>query len=293
MKRLILFSSLLSIVMAACRAPAEVREFTKKDGEAVFGEIIDYNPQTDKVKIRTDNRKMIQMKAASFRDEDFIYIRDWDAVRLFSNNNNFRIYLSGPESKNKWTKYLWRRYVGKIEPTHTYTIDFNKMGYTIKFENQTGYDLENVAIKYCIFYEQERIDHKIEEKVADIVVRPSIHTFAIVPDGINKKFDSNAVVLRDKEIHGGNRLDYLEGEGRFIKSKMVGMILRATIETASGQSAVREMRLPKDLSEEYVWVEPTEENTVWADDDLDEREDTVKPPTQWEEMGGDDGGDEE
>jgi len=137
--------------MAACRAPAEVREFTKKDGEAVFGEIIDYNPQTDKVKIRTDNRKMIQMKAASFRDEDFIYIRDWDAVRLFSNNNNFRIYLSGPESKNKWTKYLWRRYVGKIEPTHTYTIDFNKMGYTIKFENQTGYDLENVATQILYF----------------------------------------------------------------------------------------------------------------------------------------------
>jgi hypothetical protein len=294
MKCLVLLLSLLCLVSAPNTSVAEVREFTKKDGQAIFGEIVSYDVKSDVVKIKTDQGKTVQTKASSFMDEDFIYIRDWDAVRLFSRNEKFRIYLNDAVSKNKWTKYRWLRNPGKQEPSHTHTTDFNKMTYELKFENQTGYDLENVEIKYCIYYEQERLDHFIEEKVTDLVVRPSIHTFAIVPDEMNKKFESNPVVLRRKEIQIGNRRHrYLEGEGRFMKSELIGMVFRASITTLSGQTAVREIRLPKGLSEEYAWIEPTPENTVWADDDLDEREDTVKPPTPFEEMGGSEGDEEE
>jgi hypothetical protein len=289
MKRYVLLLSLLTAAMAVGQASAEVREFTQKDGTAVFGEIIDYNMKTDAVKIKTDQGKTVSTKAGNFLDEDFMYIRDWDAVRLFSQNTDFRIYLNGPDSKNKWTKYLWYRRPGKLEPQHIRTIDFNRVGYEIKFDNQTGYDLENVDIKYCIFYEQQRMDHKIEEKVTDLVVRPSIHHFAIVPDGLNKKFDSNSIVLRRHQLGSGTRrIRYLEGDGYILKNQMIGMIFRASITTLSGQTAVREMRMPRDLSEEYVWIEPTEENTVWPDDDLDEREDTQKPPTQFELEGGSD-----
>ena len=289
MKRLILFFCALTVVLGTGRVSAEMREFTTKAGEAVYGEILDYNIKSDAVKIKTDSGKTIQPKASSFRDEDFMYIRDWDAVRLFSENTNFRIYLSGPESRNKWTKYTWQRPPGKREPSHIITTDFNRLGYEIKTDNQTGYDLENVDIKYCIFYEQERLDPRIEEKVTHLVVRPSIHSFAIVPDRQNKKFDSNSIVLRRKQFgDGGGRLRYLEGDGYIMKNKMIGMIFRASISTPSGQTSVREVRLPRGLSEEYVWLEPTEENTVWPDDDLDEREDTQKPPTMFEEMGGSD-----
>ncbi len=286
MKRLVWFYSLLSVAMMAERASGEVREFTAKDGAAIYGEIQDYNVGTDVVKIKTDRGKTIQTKANSFLDEDFMYIRDWDAVRLFSRNEKFRLYLNDAQSDKKWTKISWFRRPGKREPTKTYTTDFNRMNYEIKFDNQTGYDLENIEFKYCIYYEQERIDHAIEEKVTDLVVRPSIRTFAIVPDGLNKKFKSNCIVLRRKAIEGHTKMLYLEGDGRNIRSQMVGIIFRASITTLSGQTTVRELRLPKDLSEEYVWVEPTKENTVWPDDDLDDREDTIKPPTPFEEAGG-------
>jgi hypothetical protein len=295
MKHGILFLVLMSAVFAVGGALAKVREFTTKEGTSIHGEILEYDQKTDSVKFRTDQGKTVQTRAATFLDEDFIYIRDWDAVQRFRENTNFRIYLNDAASENKWTKYSWFCYVGKIEPVHTYTTDFNRMAYEIKFDNQTGYDLENVDIKYCIFYEQERLDHLIEEKVADLMVRPALHHFTIVPDGMNKKFTSSSVVLRRKEIVMNNQfrfLDYLEGEGRFLKSRMVGMIFRATLNTASGPSVMREIRLPKDLPDDYAWVEPTEDNTVWSDDDLDEREDTRKPPTEFEEMGGSDDEDE-
>jgi|GEM_PF-5243488 len=296
MRRFILLAGLLCTAMVAGRVSAEMREFATKDGQVIYGELQSYNLKTDKVQFKTDRGKRVQFKAATLLDEDFIYVRDWDAARLFSENNHFRIYLDGPESKNKWSKYLWRRRPGKREATQTYTIDFNKMGYTIKFENKTGYDLENVAIKYCIYYEQEHFDHTIEEKVADLVVRPSLHTYAIIPDGQNKRFESNAVVLRKKEHMPpakGNVMRYLEGDGRFLKSQMIGMVFRVSITTLSGQTAVREVRVPRDLSEEYVWLEPTEANTAWPDDDLEEIEDTQRPQTQFELEGGSEDEDED
>ena len=286
MRRLILFFSLLCAIFVSGRAVAEVREFTSKGGKVTFGEIVDYNVKSDAVKIKTDQGKTVQTKASTFVDEDFMYIRDWDAVRLFSRNEKFRIYLNDAVSKNKWTKNRWRRNPGKLAPQLTHTTDFNRMAYEIKFENQTGYDLENVEIKYCIYYEQERVDPFIEEKVTDLVVRPSLHYFTIIPDGLNKKFNSNSIILRRKEMHPWTRFHYLEGERRFFRSKLIGMVFRSSITTLSGQTAVREIRLPKDLSEEYVWVEPTKENTVWPDDALDERDVIAKPPTPFEEMGG-------
>lgn len=277
---------LLGVVFFVGMASAEMRDFSTQGGETVRAELLDYNLKTDKVTLKADTGKTVLLKADSLADKDFMYVRDWDAVRLFSKNTKFRIYLNEVESKNKWTKYSWRRNPGKVQPSHILTTYFNRLSYEIKFDNQTGYDLENVEIKYCIYYEQERLDHRIEEKVADLVVRPSLHTYAIIPDGQNKKFESNSIVLRRKDILGGTRMYYLEGEGRMLKSKTIGIIFRATIQTGSGLSMVREMRLPKDLSEEYVWVEPTPENTVWADDDLDGRTDIATPPTAWEEMGG-------
>lgn len=281
--------SAVCIALSAMTSFAEMREFTKKDGEAVYGEILDYNPKTDKVKIKTDRKGVVMLKAEDFRDEDFMYIRDWDAVRLFSQNTHFRVYLDGPHSLNEWSKKLWYRPPGKSEASWTHKVDFERVGFTIKYENQTGYDLENMKVKYCIFYLQEKIDYTVEEKVEHVMVRPSVHEYPIVPNGKNTKMQSNTIVLRDTERNytsGGSILEYLEGDGKYQKGEIVGMIVRAEIETLSGQKAVREIRLPKDLSEEYVWVEPTEENTVWPDDDLIEKSDLNQPPTMWEENGG-------
>jgi hypothetical protein len=289
-----LFFILLCMVGMSWEGYAEMREFTTKDGETIYGEVIDYDLATDKVKIKTDRGRIIQNRASEYLGEDTVYIQDWDAVRRFPDNNYFRIYLSEPMSKNRWTKYVWRRNPGKQEPSLTWITDFERFGYEIKYDNQTGYDLENVEFKYCIFYRQEQFDWRAEEKAVDTVVRPCVKRFNIVPDGTSQKMDLNTVVLRNKErVVGSTTLTHWEGEGRFFKADLLGMVFRASITTLSGQTAVREIRVPDDLSEEYAWVEPTEENTSWPDDDLIERNDTEKPLTPWEEAGGGSGEGEE
>ena len=49
---------------------------------------------------------------------------------------------------------------------------------------------------------------------------------------------------------------------------------------------LKQNKYPKDLSEEYQWLEPTNENIYWEDDYIKDVSDTVKPPTPYEEMGG-------
>ena len=267
---------LLTALLYNTSAFAAPRTFTTITGGTISGEILDYNVKSDVVKIKNGSGETVQTKADTFRDEDFKFVREWDAIRFFPKNTHFRMYPTEFESKNKWLKVYWRRPPGQVQPYETSRTYFNRMGNSIKFENKTGYDLEGVAIKYCIFYVQERRDWKTETKVEDIVVRPSIHSFSILPDGVQKKFELNSIVLRNSQAplsDANQRLRYLDGDGRFLKSRMIGMILRATINTPTGQSAVREIRMPKNLSEEYVWVEPTSINTDWPDDNLDESDD--------------------
>lgn len=286
-----------SVVVAVCSvvlvaAEAGVRDFTTTSGQVFRGELLDYNQATDRVTLKTEQGKTEQFKAGGLVDGDYLFVQDWDAVRLFSRTTHFRLYLYGPESLKKWSKIIWRRPPGNVEAQQTIKIDHNRVGYEIKFDNMTGHDLENVELKYNIIYMQERMDYWKEEKVQEIVVRPAVHRFPVIAAGKKLKFPSRTIVLRHKEVaEAGVRLRYLQGEGRFLKSEVLGMVFRASIKTRSGQATVREMRIPKDLSEGYAWVEPTAENTVWADDTISEKNDTKKPPTLWVEMGGSVGGD--
>ncbi len=277
---------LLAGLVAGRGVLAGIRDFHARNGTTVRGELLEYNRSLDRLTLRNEASKTVQIKGRELVAEDMDWVRDWDKVRLFSQNTHFRVYIIGPTSLNKWTKYLWRRPPGKVEPYITTKIFFERVGYDIKFDNQTGYDLENVQLKYNIFYRQERMDYRVEKKVPEIVVRPAVHTFTTIAQGRNMKFPSGSIVLRRKEIaDASTKLRYLAGEGRFLKSELVGMVFRASITTPSGQATVREIRVPKNLSEEYVWVEPTADNSAWQDDQLDEREDTQKPPTLWEESG--------
>ena len=105
MKRWTLFALLLLPVVAS----AAEREFATLDGNRILGEIDSYDLKSDMVTIQTFGKKKVSMKASTLRDEDFKFIRDWDASRLFMQNTHFRMYIDGPQTRAKFTKYLWRR----------------------------------------------------------------------------------------------------------------------------------------------------------------------------------------
>ncbi|MFL2859881.1 MAG: hypothetical protein ACJ0BW_03975 [Pontiellaceae bacterium] len=272
---------------------SEARVFTLMDGTTVEGQIQDYDLRSEKAIIRTKLRRK-SIKADDLDNESYKYVINWDAARQFGNPDKFRITMYGPEKISSWLNDIWLRNPGKVQPWKTHEISLSRMGYDLKLINDTGHDLENIKVKYCLFYKQDRMDHSLEERVTDVVVRSCLEKYSIFPNESTDRRALKSIVLRDVEIiyvktsglYWTEVKEYLEGDGRFLRSDFIGAILRVEMEDPDGNIVSHENRYPKDLPSTYEWVEPTESNAYWDDDYIEDITDTYKPPTPFEEMGG-------
>ena len=68
----------------------------------------DYDMRSDRVTFKTANGRST-VKADDLDNDSYRYVREWDALRQFSNPDNFRITLYDPEKLNTWLKYIWLR----------------------------------------------------------------------------------------------------------------------------------------------------------------------------------------
>ena len=284
-------------VVLICFNPAvtaTARIFNLMNGDQIEGMVQDYDMRSDRVTFNSASGRTT-VKADDLDNDSYRYVREWDALKKFSNPDNFRITLYDPEKLNTWLKYIWLRNPGKVEPYKTHEISLTRIGHDLKMINETGHDLEDVRIKYCLFYNQDRMDHFKEEKVTDIIVRPCIDEITIFPNELTDRRTLKSIVLRDVEIMytrtsgGGGWVEvkeYLEGDGVSLRSDFIGAIVRVEMESLDGNIIMHEKRYPKDLSEDYAWIEPSENNTYWEDDNISEVTDIYKPPTPFEEMGG-------
>ena len=263
---------------------------TLMNGDVINGTILDYQNRSDLLTLKADDGNQIRIKGAQLSDDSFKYVRSWAAVQAFQDTSKFRLYVYGPNSLNSWIKRIWRRPPGKVEPNLTYEIKHERIGYDLKYDNQTGFDLENLKIKYCLIYDQARFDWNKEERAIDIITRPCLEEISILPNEYAEKISLKTIVLKNKEHmyrnDGWMLLKCKQDEGRFFPANFIGMILRVEMINPDGKIVVRETRYPNDLSEEYEWLEPTSENIDWSDDLLDDKTDITKPPTRFEEMGG-------
>ena len=284
-------------VVLICFNPAvtaTARIFNLMNGDQIEGMVQDYDMRSDRVTFNSASGRTT-VKADDLDNDSYRYVREWDALKKFSNPDNFRITLYDPEKLNTWEKFIWLRNPGKVEPYKTHEISLTRIGHDLKMINETGHDLEDVRIKYCLFYNQDRMDHFKEEKVTDIIVRPCIDEITIFPNELTDRRTLKSIVLRDVEIMytrtsgGGGWVEvkeYLEGDGVSLRSDFIGAIVRVEMESLDGNIIMHEKRYPKDLSEDYAWIEPSENNTYWEDDNISEVTDIYKPPTPFEEMGG-------
>ena len=287
---------------------ADARTFTLMDGSTLEGEIQDYDLRQDRLTIRSSSGRKV-IKADKLDNESYRYVMNWGAAKQFSNPDKFRLTMYGPEELNSWIKDIWLRLPGKLQPWNTHNLSFSRIGYDLKMINDTGYDLENIQVKYCLFYEQERMNHELEEKVNEIIVRPCLDEISILPNEFTERMSLKSIVLRDVNIiyvkTSGQWWvevkEYLEGEGSTLRSEFIGAMLRIELVDPDGNIVRHEDRYPKYLDDglgydwdALEWVEPSEENTAWEDDFLDEISDAgTPPPTPFEEMGGVEEGEEE
>lgn len=266
------------------------RALTLVNGDTLQGTIVDYQARTDLLTFRSDDGKQARFKGTQLDDASFKYVRSWAAVEAFNDPAQFRLYVYGPNKVNNWIKRTWRRPPGKVEPHLSYEIKLERIGYDLKYDNQTGFDLENVQIKYCLFYDQARFDWFKEERAVDVITRSCVENFTILPNEYTEKIRLKTVVLRNKEHMYSNDgwmlVECKQNQGRFFPANFLGMILRVSLTDADGNEIFRETKYPEDLNDNFEWVEPALENSEWPDDNLDDKTDITKPPTRFEEMGG-------
>lgn len=266
------------------------RSLTLVNGDTLQGTIVDYQARTDVLTFRSDNGKPARFKGAQLDDESFKYVRSWAAAEAFKDPAQFRVYVYGPNKVKNWIKRIWRRPPGKVEPHLSYEIKMERIGYDLKYDNQTGFDLENVQIKYCLFYDQARFDWIKEDRAVDVITRSCIENFTILPNESSEKISLKTVVLRNKEHMYSNDgwmlVECKQDQGRFFPANFIGMLVRVSLTDADGNEIFRETKYPDDLSVDLEWIEPSLENLEWPDDNLDDKTDITKPPTRFEEMGG-------
>ncbi len=78
---------------------ATARTFNLMDGDVINGEVQDYDIRSDRVTFKTANGRST-VKADDLDNDSYRYVREWDALRQFSNPDNCRITLYDPEKLN-------------------------------------------------------------------------------------------------------------------------------------------------------------------------------------------------
>ena len=110
---------------------ANARTFNLMNGDQIEGMVQDYDMRSDRVTFKTASGRST-VKADDLDNDSYRYVREWDALRKFSNPDNFRITLYDPEKLNTWLKHIWLRNPGKAEPWKTHEISLTRIGHDLK-----------------------------------------------------------------------------------------------------------------------------------------------------------------
>jgi hypothetical protein len=150
--------ALILLCAAFSTIASDFRLFTSTDGKTIQGKVIRIEPKDKKVTIQRDNGVMVTVPMAIFCAEDQEHFKEWIKFEGIQSESKFKISCSRRVVK-KWTEEM----LGTINYTSGATEKnqvvgkkkFNEIGFDIAIRNNNNYDIKNVTVKYCIFYEQD------------------------------------------------------------------------------------------------------------------------------------------
>jgi len=272
------------MAIAAEAAVGEYRTFHDSQGREIKARLLQFNPQTDEVKIQLSNRKIrtapISVFAAAAQDA----IRNWHISEVVFSEKKLMITINkkaeGSERRRGETDGWTPKKTG---------IRVEEVGYELKLENRNKMALKGMKVEYRIYsqstekgteviYEYDQIpspdyDKNYEELAENgniknkrstvgtrkiptkTVLETSAGEFAIpeLPNKGRHEELTKRVFLRE-----GSEFRPLDAEEdsrrrthkeRKVEGKLVGVIFRVSMPLASGGYARKEYAYPKDLLE--------------------------------------------
>ena len=283
------FAQMLLILFVAIHVDAavgEYRTFHDSTGREIKARLLQFDPQSNEVKIQLGNRKIRTTKISVFSAADQEFIRNWHISEVVFSEKNLIVTIN----KKSLSSERCRDEVDGWKPKPS-GMRVEEIAYELELESRNKMALKGMKAEYCIYhqrmekgiwmvYEYEEkpsreYDEKYEEneefdaqrnenkrslvgtkKVPEKTI-PSTTTGEILIPELPRKGSceelTKAVPLRDgsesRPLGAKDKKTPLRfiHEERTVKGEVVGVVFRISVPLSSGGYAQKEYSYPKDL----------------------------------------------
>lgn len=236
----------MMVVLAwGLQVSAEYRDFMSTDGKAIRGKVLRVDGAKNTVTIERDNGRSATVPISVFSDADKDYIREWMRFEGVRSTSKLKISCDRRTIKN-WDKEQLGtiRYTnGSVEKDQVVgKYDYKSIGYDVKLKNNNSYDLNELTLKYCIFYEQDESKGPlkgVKSGSIDLGTLKSRKEETVSMDPVVVfKYESDSSFIRPVVLKG----------------EVKGACFRIYTKDNEGQSIVlREVSVPDSLMKSHAW----------------------------------------
>ncbi len=223
-------------------------EFLGNNGKSIRGQVLAFDKIRKKVTIQKDNGRTHKVDVSLFSKKDQIYVREWQIAKGFNSECRFKI-----SAKRKQFDVNKKRHVADYYGNEKSQTTIEQVGYEITLESRIDTPLKDVAVEYCIYYEQERSDRG-KQVTDEGVTRGVLHIDELAPK-VKTPLKTDQVTLCKHELNAD--WYYYSGAKNKQQGKMVGIWLRVHLPLSNGQRVTRQYSRPDSLKENRKWSDHT------------------------------------
>ena len=136
------------VAIAADAAVGEYRTFHDSQGREIKARLLQFNPQSDEVKIQLGNRKIRTTKITVFSDADQEFIRNWHISEVVFSEKNLIV----PINKKSLRSERQRGETDGWKPK-TSGMRVEEIAYELELESRNKMALKGMLAEYCIYYQ--------------------------------------------------------------------------------------------------------------------------------------------
>ena len=228
----------LSLIMGmqVMAASGDYREFTDAQGRKITAKIVFYNVDKDKVTIQLKGQRSNKTVPISiFSNEDQQYIKSWSEYQDFLNE--------------RVLKASFKRFKNKDENNSSSGSSWERKNYDctflIELQNRSMIDFKNVKCEYVIFYDQE---HTKNNNTMKETRKGTFYTSKTID--LNSKSSKE---IRTEKVNIHHYKVVATSYGRpDLEGEILGIRLKLTLKTKSGESISREFAFPDTLKRPWT-----------------------------------------
>jgi hypothetical protein len=215
--------------------------FTDLQDRVVTAKIINVDDQRGLVELEMENKRRVKVGPSVFIEKDQDYIRNWRLCESFLSSSGLRF-----EGEKKVVED-WSENSGGINR------EFEKVVYNCTFRNGSSTEFTDLAVDYCVYWEQEVGGKGGGEERMEKDFSGSFQIGRLAPrEAVN--LATEPVVLLYQHLAGGYY--YLGGQTDKQSSKMKGVWLKVSMKSKSGETVTRDFCEPSDVMKRQTWKAP-------------------------------------